>query len=40
VTSPGWSDFKVEDCDTWQLLVGQTMSARITFSSGNFIHEH
>ena len=40
VTTLGWSDLKVEDHDTWKLLVGQIMSVRINFSSSNFIHEH
>jgi len=31
VASPGWSNLKVEDYDTWQLLVEQTVSASVSF---------
>jgi len=40
VASLIWSNLKVEECDTWELLVGQTVSARMIFSSGDFIHGH
>jgi len=40
VWSLGWSNLKMEDCDTCQFLVELTMSARMNFSSNNFIIWH
>jgi len=40
VIAPSWSDLEVDDYDTWLFMVGQTVIARMNFSSGNFVHGH